>query len=244
MISTETTAAEASRRAELLTARYAALTEGDPNVDYHWHREASQEQLPDTDSVPAALGAGRARFGDLVRLAADDRTFQLWRLRLEHPLWWIGGPVVDTTAFLAEIVGDLAGESSGSGSGPHPGATGFPGAHWFTSSKEAIAPLTQPTRAKLAEALGRELLGRKFCRPLPALLVDVDERPNTAEVFPEAEFGVAVDGERLAHALDAATAIHGTQWAEAFLTMLGELDLVTWDSVIEALFIEVQQSAR
>jgi len=26
--------------------------------------------------------------------------------------------------------------------------------------------------------------------------------------------------------------------------MLGELDLVTWDSVIEALFIEVQQSAR
>lgn len=125
MISTETTAAEASRRAELLTARYAALTEGDPNVDYHWHREASEEQLPGADSVPAALGAGRARFGDLVRLAADDRTFQLWRLRLEHPLWWIGGPVVDTTAFLAEIVGDLAGESSGSGSGSHPGVTGL-----------------------------------------------------------------------------------------------------------------------
>lgn len=244
MTSTETAASEAERRAELLTARYAALIEGDPNVNFHWHREASEERIPDADSVTAALVAGRAGFADLVRLAADDRTFQLWRLRLEHPLWWIGGPVVDTTAVLAEIVGDLAGESSGSGSGPHPGMTGYPGAHWFTSSKEAIAPLTRPTRAKLAEALGRELLGRRFCRPFPALLVDVDERPNAAEVFPEAEFGAAVDGAGLADAVDAATAIHGTQWANAFLAMVGELDLVTWGSVIEALFIEVQQSAR
>ena len=136
MTTTETTAPEAARRAELLTARYAALTGGDPNVDYHWHRQASEEQVPDAGSVPAALVAGRDGFADLVRLAADDRTFQLWRLRLEHPLWWIRGPVDDTTALLAEIVRDLAGESSGSGCGPHHGLTGYPGAHWFTSSME------------------------------------------------------------------------------------------------------------
>ena len=242
MTSTETAASEAARRAELLTTRYAALIEGDPNVNFHWHREASEERIPDADSVTASLVAGRGRFADLVRLAADDRTFQLWRLRLEHPLWWLGSPVVDTTAVLAEIVCDLAGESSGSG--PHHGMTGYPGAHWFMSSKEAIAPLSRPTRAKLADALGRELLGRRFCRPFPAPFVDVDDHHTVSDVFPEAEFGAAVDGAALADAVDAATAIHGTQWANAFLAMVGELDPVTWGSVTEALMIEVQQSAR
>lgn len=251
MTTTGTLVPEAQRRAELLICRYTALTESNPGFHYHWHMSACEEDVPDTNSVTAALVAGRERFADLVRLAADDHTFQLWRLRLEHPRWWIGGGVRGTTPLLAELVWELSGTVPAPyqltlPTGPvicfpHRGATGYIGAHWFTSTLEAIAPLAQPTRIKLAEALSRELLGRDICHALPAYLaVYSGDQEDIAEAFPEAEFDVVVDSGGLEECVNAAEAIHGPQWAEMFRTMLGELDPLTWDLVAEALIIEVQ----
>ncbi|OHU57045.1 hypothetical protein BKG82_12695 [Mycobacteroides chelonae] len=243
MTTTGTLVPAAQRRAELLICRYTALTESNPGFHYHLHMSACEEGVPDTNSVTAALVAGRERFADLVRLAADDHTFQLWRLRLEHPGWWIGGRVRGTTELLAELVRELSGTVSAPYQGFHRGATGYIGAHWFTSTLEAIAPLAQPTRIKLAEALSRELLGRDICRALPAYLaVNSGGQEDIAEAFPEAEFDAVVDSAGLEECVNAAEAIHGPQWAGMFRTMLGELDPLTWDLVAEALIIEVQDA--
>lgn len=249
MAATETLVPEAERRAELLTARYTTLTQGNPGFHYHLHMSAWEPGIPDADSVTAALVAGRDRIADLVRLAADDQTFHVWRLRLEHPDWWIGGRAGGIPALLADLVWELSGTAPDGvtlpdGSGPcfpHRGATGYIGAHWFTSTLEAIAPLTGPTRIKLSEALSRELLGRTICRALPAFVaLNLYGQQEIAHAFPESEREAVVDCSSLEQSINAAEAIHGPQWAASFRTMLGELDPLVWVTVAQALIIEVQ----
>lgn len=238
MITTAALAPDAERRAALLMSRYTALAEGNPAFHYDWHMRACEEEVADADSVTAALVAGHGRVGDLRRLVSDDQTFQVWRLRLEHPLWWIGTRARYTTSLLAQVVSELVDESDGFGFRSHLGITGYPGAQWFNETLAAIAPLSGPSRDRLVVALRLELRGRRLCMATAAF-DDLD----ASVLFPESEVGTAQDGADLAAAIGAAEAIHGAQWAAALNTMLGDLDAITWRGVAEALDVEVRTAA-
>lgn len=228
----ETPHRDAGRRAELLVSRYTALTEGNPGFHYHLHMRGWEHDAVDADSVTSALVEGPGRLSDLQRLASDDQTFQVWRLRLEHPEWWIGTRVRSTTALLAQIISELTGDSP---YGSHAGLTGYPGAYWFNQTKEAIKPLSGPSRQKLAVTLRRELLGRQLCMSaIRAQDIDVSRE------FQESEFDTTIDGAALTEAVDAAETVHGTEWADAFKTMLGDLDPITWVGLAESLATEVR----
>lgn len=228
----ETPHRDAGRRAELLISRYTALAEGNPGFHYHLHMRGWEHDAVDADSVTSALVDGGDRVGNLRRLLSDDSIFLIWRLRLEHPMWWIGGRVKSTTSMLAQIISELTGDSP---YGSHAGLTGYPGAHWFNQTKEAIQPLSSPSRQKLAVTLRRELLGRQLCMSaIQAEDIDVSRE------FPESEFDTTIDGAALTEAIDAAEAVHGTEWADAFKTMLGDLDPITWAGLAEALATEVR----
>ncbi|MGD9622217.1 MAG: hypothetical protein AB7G47_19515 [Mycolicibacterium sp.] len=242
MTTTATLAPDAERRAALLMSRYTTLTESNPGFHYDWHMRACEGDAADADSVTAALVGGRGRFGDLRRLVSDDRTFQVWRLRLEHPLWWIGARARYMTSPLAQIVSELANDQRPGLFGftrSHLGITGYPGAHWFSQAKVAIAPLSAQGRDKLAVALRRELLGRRLCMSTVA----VDDL-DVGVVFPESEIDTVFDGTDLTTAIGAAEAIHGAQWAAAFNTMLGDLDPITWVGLTEALVAEGDHDRR
>lgn len=234
MSTTETLHPEARRRAELLVSRYTALTEANPGFHYHLHMRPG----PENDSAISALVSGADRLDDLAPLVSDDRTFLVWRLRLEHPSWWIGGRVRSTTNLLAHVISELTGEPW---FGPHIGITGYPGAHWFNQAKAAIRPLSGPGRRRLAAALRRELVGRQLCMSMSWYVEDVDA--SGAE-FPESEFDNPVDGVALARAVEAAEGVHGSEWADAFKTMVGDLDPIIWTDLAEALVVEVRSSGN
>lgn len=185
---------------------------------------ALERGTADADSVTAALVDGGDRVEDLQRLVSDDQTFQVWRVRLEHPQWWIGTRVRSTTALLAQIISELTDEPA---YGSHAGISGYPGAHWFNQTKEAIKPLSAPSRQIIAATLRRELLGRQLCSS--ALLLD--DFGAGAAAFPESENA-------------AAEAVHGTAWAEAFKTMVADLDPITWPGLAESLVTELRTVRR
>lgn len=224
---------DAQRRAELLLSRYTALTEGNPGFHYHWHMRALEHGPSDADSVTAALVDGGNRVDDLQRLVSDDQTFQVWRVRLEHPQWWIGTRVRSTTALLAQIISELTDEPA---YGFHAGISGYPGAHWFNQTKEAIKPLSEPSRQIIAATLRRELLGQQLCSSVLLL----DNLGAAAAAFPESENATAVDGAGLTDSIDAAEAVHGIAWAEAFKTMVADLDPITWAGLAESLVTELR----
>ncbi|MBU8839133.1 hypothetical protein [Mycolicibacterium goodii] len=221
---------DAERRAELLMSRYATLTEGNPGFHYHWHMRALEHGTADADSVTEALVDGGDRLEDLRRLVSDDQTYQMWRVRLEHPHWWIGTRVRSTTSLLAQIISELTQDQ---GTGFHAGISGYPGAHWFTQTKEAIQPLSEPSKEILAATLHRELQGRQVCMAAK-LFDDID----ASAVFPESESDTAFDGADLTEAIAAIEAVHGAAWADAFKTMLEDLDPITWPGLAESLVTE------
>ncbi|MBX9922207.1 MAG: hypothetical protein K2Y33_20635 [Mycolicibacterium frederiksbergense] len=189
-----------------------------------WESDAA-----DADSVTSALVERGHRGDNLRRLVSDDQLFQIWRLRLEHPMWWIGTRVRYTTSMLAQIISELTGEPA---YGSH-SAIGGVGTHWFNQTKQAIQPLSGPARQKLAAALRRELLGRQLCMSqIPVEAIDVSVE------FPESEFDSIIDGADLMKAVTAAEGVHGTDWADAFKTMLGDLDPITWGNLAESLVTE------
>lgn len=237
MSTTETLHPDARRRAELLVSRYAALTEANPGFHYHLHMRAAPHGDGDNDSAISALAAGADRLDELQPLVSDDRTFHVWRLRLEHPRWWIGLRVRSTTSLLAQLISELNGEP---GFGTHAGITGYPGAHWFGQAKAAIKPLSSPGRRRLATALRRELVGRQLCMTANWYVEDVDA---SAE-FPASEFDMPVDDVALAQAVEAAEGVHGSEWADAFKTMVGDLDPIIWTDLADALVVEVRSSAN
>lgn len=103
--------AEAHRRAVLLLDLYGALAETNPGFKHNHHMRS-------TDPVTVALAGGREKMGDLALLVSNDDTFHVWRLRLDHPWWWIGGRICRTTPLLARIISELTGRRD---DGPHPG---------------------------------------------------------------------------------------------------------------------------
>lgn len=222
---------DAQRRAELLLSRYTALTEGNPG--FHWHMRALEHGVADADSVTAALVGGGIRIDDLQRLVSDHQTFQVWRVRLEHPRWWIGIRARSMTALLVQIISELTDEPA---YGFHAGISGYPGAHWFNKTKEAIQPLSEPSRQIIAATLRRELLGRQLC----SSVLQLDDFEAAAAAFPEPENATAIDGAGLTDAIDAAEAVHGTAWAEAFNTMVADLDPITWPGLAESLVTELR----
>lgn len=135
-----TTSADAERRAELLLSRYDALTASNPGFHYHLHMRAWEHGTADEDSVTSALLEGRDRWVDLVRLLSTDDTFHVWRLRLEHPQWWIGGRVRGTTPLLAQVISELDNDHQ-FGYGPH-ATIGGVGSHWSHHTKEAVKLLS------------------------------------------------------------------------------------------------------
>ncbi|MBE5465138.1 MULTISPECIES: hypothetical protein [Mycobacteroides] len=167
--------AEAHRRAVLLLDLYGALAETNPGFKHNHHMRS-------TDPVTVALAGGREKMGDLALLVSNDDTFHVWRLRLDHPWWWIGGRICRTTPLLARIISELTGRRD---DGPHPGGSGYIGAHWFNQSLRAIAPLSSPARDQLAAALRRELIGRNMCLHGIVFMSFVSDRTfNPAEMFP------------------------------------------------------------
>lgn len=166
--------AEAHRRAVLLLDLYGALAETNPGFKHNHHMRS-------TDPVTVALAGGREKMGDLALLVSNDDTFHVWRLRLDHPWWWIGGRICRTTPLLARIISELTGRRD---DGPHPGGSGYIGAHWFNQSLRAIAPLSSPARDQLAVALRRELIGRNMCLHGIVFMSFVSDRTfNPAEMF-------------------------------------------------------------
>lgn len=107
--------AEAHRRAVLLLDLYGALAETNPGFKHNHHMRS-------TDPVTVALAGGREKMGDLALLVSNDDTFHVWRLRLDHPWWWIGGRICRTTPLLARIISELTGRRD---DGPHPGGSGY-----------------------------------------------------------------------------------------------------------------------
>lgn len=227
-----TPSAEARRRAVLLLDLFASLREGNPGFGYQSHMQPA-------DPVIIALAGGRDKTDDLAVLVSNDDVFHVWRLRLEHPQWWIGGRVHDTTPLLARIISELAGRRD---DGPHLGGSGYTGAHWFNQSLRAIAPLSSRARDQLAVALRRELIGRNMCQYGIAFMSFVCDRPfDPAEMFPESEH---VAPEHMGSLRDAATTvrtIHGSEWFEAFNVMVSELDPIAWTGVTRALNIELRE---
>lgn len=226
---------DATRRAGLLMSRYVALTEANPGFHYHLHMRAWEAGAVDTDSVTSALVGGDERAGNLQRMVSDEQTFQIWRLRLEHPRWWIGGRANALPGLLAQLISELEGDPP---FGMHTGLAGYPGAHWFSQAKEAIKALSGPARLELAPALHRELLGRELCMSaIGVSAADID----ISKMFPEWEFDAAFDGAGgLERAVEAAEVVHGSEWAEAFRTMIGELDPIIWPALAGSLEAEVR----
>lgn len=223
---------EARRRAEMLYVRYGELTHGNPGFDYHLHMDSA-------DPVTAALTGGSDRLADLARLVSDDEVFHVWRLRLGHPNWWIGGRVRGTTPLLARLIAELTGRHD---DGLHLGSSGYVGAHWFNQSLRAIAPLSSPARDQHAVALRRELIGRNMCLHGIVFMSFVSDRTfNPAEMFPEAEHVEPVDSCVLGNATYSVRTIHGAQWFEAFNVMVSELDPITWTAITEALNVELRE---
>lgn len=229
--------AEAKRRADLLYTRYYALIARGSWFKYH-------PDMRPTDPVSVALTAGREKFDELAHLICDNDLFHVWRLRLDHPWWWIGGRSSDTTPLLARIISELTGRRD---DGPHLGISGYIGAHWFNQSLHAIAPLSSPARDQLAVALRRELIGRNMCQYGIAFMSFVSDRPfDPAEVFPESEPVEPADSCVLGNATYAVRMIHGERWFEAFNVMVSELDPITWAGITDALNVELRErgSAR
>lgn len=226
--------AEAHRRAVLLLDLYDALAETNPGFAYRLQKQAE-------DPVTVALAGGREKMGDLALLVSndDDDTFHVWRLRLDHPWWWIGGRVRRTTPLLAWIISELTGRRD---DGPHLRGSGYIGAHWFNQSLRAIAPLSSPACDQLAVALRRELIGRNMCLHGSVFMSFVSDRSfNPAEMFPGSE---RVAPEHMGSLRDAAATvrtIHGSKWFEAFNVMVSELDPITWAGVTRALNIELRE---
>lgn len=224
--------AEAKRRADLLYTRYYALIARGSWFKYH-------PDMRPTDPVSVALTTGREKFDELAHLICDNDLFHVWRLRLDHPWWWIGGRVSDTTPLLARIISELTGRRD---DGPHLGISGYIGAYWFNQSLHAIAPLSSPARDQLAVALRRELIGRNMCQYGIAFMSFVSDRPfDPAEVFPESEPVEPVDSCVLGNVTYAVRMIHGEQWFEAFNVMVSELDPITWAGITEALNVELRE---
>ena len=232
MASTTAPHPDAVRRGEILMSRYAALTEANPGFGYDVHMRAREAGTVDADSVTSALVGGDERVGDLRRLASEEQIFQIWRLRLEHPRWWIGGRAQAIPALLAQIISELEGDLP---FGIHAGLTGFIGAHWFNQAKDAIKALSGARREELAAALRRELLGRQLCM-FAIQVADID----ISVAFPESEFDTPTDGAGLVRAVEVAGVVHGSDWADAFTAMVGELDPIIWDALVEVLVNEVR----
>lgn len=224
--------AEAHRRAVLLLDLYDALAETNPGFAYRLQKQAD-------DPVTVALAGGREKMGDLALLVSNDDTFHVWRLRLGHPQWWGGGRVRRTTPLLARLISELTGRHD---DGPHPGGSGYVGAHWFNQSLRAIAPLSSPARDQLAVALRRELIGRNMCLHGIVFMSFVSDRTfNPAEMFPEAEHVEPVDLDRLRDAAYELHKIHGAGWVEAFSELVSGLDPVTWAGLTAALKVELRE---
>jgi len=248
---------EAERRADLLISRYARLTEGNPGFHYHLHMDMS-------DPVASALVESPHSRADLIPLMSDNNRYQTWRLRLEHPNWWIGLRAHGTTPLLHEVIACLAptaqpeylripvgrdteGETIWVGCAPHRGASGFVGSHWVNQTIAAVTPLSDEAKAKLAVALRRELLGRNLCQGWPTWVIETQsgsENADPATVFPESEIDEDIDVDALTAAIAAGEGIHGTQWADAVRTMIGDLDLTTWPGVTDALRTETRTLSR
>ena len=231
----------ADYRSEGLLARYIELTENNPGFRYDLHMRSMEHEIADADSVTSALVGGHDRLEDLARVLRDDDVFHTWRLRLDHPGWWIGGRVSGTTPLLAGVVSDLRGTNPGPQ--PYRGITGYIGADWVNQAVEAIRPLSAAARNRLAVALRRELLGRIMCQEGGAWLarlmdVGFDRNADLSEVFPESEIADPVDVDGLVEAIDTVREVHGAEWAAAFKTMVGDLDLITWPGLIEVLDAE------
>lgn len=226
---------DADRRADLLMSRYATLTEANPGFHYDWHMRAREYEATDADSVTAALTGSGSRVDDLRRLVSDDQVFHLWRLRLEYPRWWIGTRASAMPALLAQVISELTAEPA---YGAHVGLTGYPGAHWFGKTREAVALLSEPSRQIIAAALRQELLGRQLCSSvLPHLF---DEFNSAAAEFPDSDSANCVDVASLTDAIAAVEAVHGAAWAEAFKTMVEGLDSITWAGLMESLATELR----
>ncbi|QOF39276.1 hypothetical protein E3G66_003445 [Mycobacteroides abscessus] len=224
--------AEAHRRAVLLLDLYGALVETNPGFKHHPHMRS-------TDPVTVALAGGREKMGDLALLVSNDDTFHVWRLRLDHPQWWVGGRVRRTTPLLARIISELTGRRD---YGLHLGGSGYIGAHWFNQSLHAIAPLSLPVRDQLVVALGRELIGRNMCQHGIAFMSFVSDRPfDPAGVFPESELVEPVDSCVLGNAIYELRKVYGEQWFEAFNVMVSELDPITWAGITEALNVVLRE---
>lgn len=230
-----TTSAEAERRAEVLISRYETLTASNPGFHYHLHMRDWEPDAADVDSVTSALIEGRDRWVDLVRLVSADAAFHVWRLRLEHPQWWIGGRVRGTTSLLAQVISELDNDPLYSGCHSSIGGVGW---HWFHHTKAAVKALSAPGQQRLAAVLRRELLGRHLC--MSARQNGDIGKIDIATAFPESEFNTTGDGTDLAEAIDAAQPVLGSAWADGFKTMLGDLDPITWSGLADVLVAEVQ----
>lgn len=226
-------ATEAKRRADLLYTLYDALNTGGPGFNYRLHMDP-------TDPVTVALTGGREKVYDLALTAFNDNVFDVWRLRLGHPQWWVGGRVRRTTPLLARMISELTGRRD---NGPHLGSSGYVGAHWFNQSLLAIAPLSSPARDQLAVALRRELIGRNMCLHGIVFMDFVSDRSfDPAEMFPESEHVEPVHLDLLRDSAYALRKIHGAGWVEAFSELVSGLDPITWAGLTEVLNVELRES--
>ena len=224
---------ESERRVELLRDRFTRLTANNPEFQYSQHL---RRMHPDGGAVATALLS--ASPASVAHIVADDSVFRQWRLRLEHPCWWIGLRVHATTAPLAELVADLEGTDGPRMVMGRLGSGGV-GSHWNKQAQIAVAPLSQMARADLAVALRRELVGRLICQSGDGVSArDADY----GAMFPEDDFYTQPDADRLRAAIARAAEIHGGQWATAIGTMIAELDPITWGQSAHAL--EVDATSR
>lgn len=238
MITDTTAPTEARRRAEQLLARYVELTENNPGFHYDGHMHAFDCEAP--DSVTDALVAGPERLDDLARMLADDAAFHAWRLRLDHPSWWIGGRVRGTTPLLARIVSELRGRDEGWG--PHGLMTGGVGSHWFNQTLSAIGPLSVSARSDLAAALVRELVGRNVCMYGWLFLNFASEESlELVEMFPETASRDTAYVREFLDTLGCVEKLHGPDWAESFRVLVSDLDPIVVPGLTRALESELRE---
>lgn len=235
---TATPATERRRRADVLLARYATLTATNPGFDYSIHMRGYEPDRDDAHSVTAALLVGESGRSDLEPLLADDATFHLWRLRLDHPHWWIGGLANTRTPLLHQLHSDLTGSDTFNIGIP---ATGYPGAHWFTRAQDTIGPLSQPARTELARTVAHELTGRSLC--LNGVYDDTDPLDLFTAFLERADRPGIREIDELETVLHIVAVTHGTDWEHAFRIMMTELDPITWSGLIRALEVEVAHLA-
>ena len=236
--STTTAPAEARRRAEQLLARYVELTESNPGFHYNGHMHVFDREAP--ESVTDALVAGPERLDDLALMLTDDAAFHAWRLRLDHPQWWIGGRVRATTPLLAQIVSKLRGRDEGWS--PHSARTGFAGSHWFNQTLSAIEPLSAPARSDLAKALLPELVGRDVCMYGWLFLDFASEEPlDLLEMFPETSSHDTAYVREFLDTLGRVEELHGPDWAESFRVLVSDLDPIVVPGLTRALETELRE---